>query len=269
MNHLADLKQLGTSMILPVFGLLGVISYLFGTMLSGQIHQLAKSADRIASEEPGLTIAAHGSDEFAQESQSLNDMSQSLAVAYRELQDRAEQYKQHSSYLAERDKMKTAMLSTALDAIITIDEYDVVCDFNEAAETLFGFSLEEVIGQEMAELIVPEKYREPHRKGMKHWQESGEGPVLGFRIEIEAQNKQGQEFPIELAITPFIHYWQPFSSDSGFHISVVLSLHADPHELLIPAGIQFNCLFCNFCKGIDCCYRFCYITFEAHRFNDT
>jgi PAS domain S-box-containing protein len=94
------------------------------------------------------------------------------------------------------------MLSTALDAIVTIDEEGRVHDFNLAAEKLFGYTRDEVLGREMAELIVPEAYREAHRGGMAHWRATGEANVFGIRIEIDAQNRQGEIFPIELAITP-------------------------------------------------------------------
>jgi PAS domain S-box-containing protein len=104
--------------------------------------------------------------------------------------------------MSERDVVRRAMLSTALDAIITIDGDGIVSEYNLAAEQIFGYSYEEVIGKEMASLIIPDQYRDAHRKGMLHWHKTGEGPVLGIRMEIEAQNKQGKVFPIELAITP-------------------------------------------------------------------
>ena len=86
-----------------------------------------------------------------------------------------------SSNLSERDALKSAMLSTALDAIITIDGDGLVSEYNLAAERIFGYSYEEAIGQEMAALIVPEKYRDAHRLGMLNWHKTGEGPVLGTR----------------------------------------------------------------------------------------
>ena len=107
-----------------------------------------------------------------------------------------------STQLAAGDAIKSAMLSTALDAIVTIDEEGKVHDFNAASEKLFGYTRDEVVGQDMAELIVPEKYRKAHKKGMRHWKATGEANVFGIRIEIEAENKNGKIFPIELAITP-------------------------------------------------------------------
>jgi PAS domain S-box-containing protein len=197
-----ELKQMGVWLILPVIGFLGVLSYLLGSVLTRPLNALIKGADEIAAQGPGQTLKVHGKDEIARVTSSLNDMSESLAVSYRELHQTAERYKQMSTRLTERDAIKSAMLSTSLDAIITIDGDGMVNEYNPAAEQIFGYSYEEAIGKEMAALIVPEKYRTAHREGMLNWHQTGEGPVLGVRLEIEARHKNGKVFPIELAITP-------------------------------------------------------------------
>ena len=202
-HHLVDeLKQVGFLMVLLVIGFFGVLSYLLGSVLTRPLNALIKGADEIAAQGPGQTLKVHGKDEIARVTSSLNDMSESLSVSYRELHQTAERYKQMSTKLTERDAIKSAMLSTSLDAIITIDGDGLVNEFNPAAEQIFGYSYEEAIGKEMAALMVPEKYRTAHREGMKNWHQTGEGPVLGVRLEIEAQHKSGKVFPIELAITP-------------------------------------------------------------------
>jgi len=197
-----ELKQMEFRVILPVIVFLGVLSYLFGSILTRSLNTLIKGADEIAAQGPGKTLDVRGKDEIARVTSSFNDMSESLAITYKELHQTAERYKQLSTRLTERDAIKSAMLSTSLDAIITIDGDGLVSEYNPAAEQIFGYSYEEVIGKEMAALIVPETYRVGHREGMRNWHQTGEGPVLGTRLEIEAQNKSGKVFPIELAITP-------------------------------------------------------------------
>ncbi len=96
---------------------------------------------------------------------------------------------------------KAAILETALDCIITMDHEGKVVEFNPAAERTFGYSQSEVVGQELADLIVPVSLRDRHRKGMAHYLATGEGPVLGKRLELPALRADGTEFPIELAIT--------------------------------------------------------------------
>ena len=95
------------------------------------------------------------------------------------------------------------ILDTALDCIITMDEQGRVREFNPAAERVFGYSRSEALGRELAELIVPPALREGHRRGLAHYLATGEGPVLGRRIEINAQRRDGSEILVELAITAF------------------------------------------------------------------
>jgi two-component system sensor histidine kinase/response regulator len=97
-----------------------------------------------------------------------------------------------------------AVLASALDAIVTIDSKGLIIEFNPSAARTFGWSAEEAVGRRLSELIIPERYRGAHERGMKHYAQSGEGPVLGSRIEIEALHREGNEFPIELAITPIL-----------------------------------------------------------------
>ncbi len=107
---------------------------------------------------------------------------------------------------AERDvraseARKSAILETALDCIITMDHEGNVVEFNPAAERTFGYSRDQVIGQELAKFIIPPPLRERHRTGMAHYLATGEGPVLGKRLELPALRADGTEFPVELAIT--------------------------------------------------------------------
>lgn len=100
------------------------------------------------------------------------------------------------------EALKRGVFESALDAVITIDEAGDILEFNPAAEQTFGHRAEDVIGTEMGSVIVPERLRGAHDAGMKHYLETGEGPVLGVRIEVPALRANGTEFPCELAITP-------------------------------------------------------------------
>lgn len=102
----------------------------------------------------------------------------------------------------ESQARKAAIVENALDAIITIDHEGKVVEFNPAAERTFGYDRAGVLGREMADLIIPAPYREAHRRGLAHYLATGEGPILGKRIEVQAQRADGGEFPVELAITP-------------------------------------------------------------------
>lgn len=94
------------------------------------------------------------------------------------------------------------IINTALDAVVSMDQRGNITEWNTNAESIFGYTREEVLGNRLSDFIIPHKYREAHAAGMKKYFKTGEGTVLNQRIEISAINKEGHEFPIELAISP-------------------------------------------------------------------
>jgi diguanylate cyclase (GGDEF)-like protein/PAS domain S-box-containing protein len=98
-----------------------------------------------------------------------------------------------------------ALLDAALDAFVTIDYRGLVREFNLAAEWTFGYRRGDVLGRELAELIIPEEFREAHRAALARWTEEGPtegaGRLLGRRIEVQAMRSDGSLFPAELAIS--------------------------------------------------------------------
>ena len=94
------------------------------------------------------------------------------------------------------------MLDTALDAVIESDEQGCVTDWNLQAEVMFGWTKIDMLGRSLANTIVPPAHREAHQKGMSQFVKTGEQHVFNRRVELTALRKNGDEFPIELAITP-------------------------------------------------------------------
>ncbi|HEX8899134.1 MAG TPA: PAS domain S-box protein, partial [Chthoniobacterales bacterium] len=82
-----------------------------------------------------------------------------------------------------------------------MDAKGQVLEFNRAAERVFGYSRDEALGHELASLIIPPTLRDRHRHGLRHYLETGEAPVLGKRIEVNAMRADGVEILVELAIT--------------------------------------------------------------------
>ena len=109
-----------------------------------------------------------------------------------------EQSADHPSLI--QSALTRAILEAALDCIITIDHEGIVREWNPAAERTFGYRRDEAIGREMAAMIIPPETRDAHRRGIAQYLETGVGPVLGRRIEVEALRADGTIFPVELAI---------------------------------------------------------------------
>ncbi len=100
-----------------------------------------------------------------------------------------------------RESRLRAMLEAALDAVVSMDAQGRVIGWNPAAEAVFGYPSSEVIGREMAELIVPPRLREAHRRGLARFLESRRGVVLDRHLELTGMRRDGSEFPVELTIT--------------------------------------------------------------------
>lgn len=101
----------------------------------------------------------------------------------------------------ESEALSSAMVSAALDCVISIDASGCILEFNPAASMTFGISREDAIGRELAALIVPEELRERHRAALRRCVETGEGRILGKRLEMPAVRADGTGFPVELAVT--------------------------------------------------------------------
>jgi PAS domain S-box-containing protein len=94
------------------------------------------------------------------------------------------------------------ILDTALDAVIEMDNKGFITGWNKQAEDTFGWLAREAIGRRLSDTIIPQRLRDAHENGMRHYENTGEGPVLNQRIEIEGWHREGHEFPLELAIAP-------------------------------------------------------------------
>lgn len=144
-----------------------------------------------------------------EESELLAFMAQMLAAHYlrREVQTK----------LSESEFRMRSVLENALDAVITINSDGLIENWNLQAEEIFKYTSEEALGKSLAGMIIPEKFAAAHDRGIKHYLETGEGPVLNQRIELVAHDKDGRHFPVELSIIPFMmgdqHYFSSFLRD--------------------------------------------------------
>jgi rsbT co-antagonist protein RsbR len=103
--------------------------------------------------------------------------------------------------LRESEIRHRAILETALDGIIVMDDTGRIREFNPAAEQIFGHRRDEVLGRDLADVIIPPSWRERHRRGLAHYLATGEATILDTRVEVTALHASGSEFPAELAIS--------------------------------------------------------------------
>ncbi len=92
-----------------------------------------------------------------------------------------------------------ALLDAAVDAIIVIDHRGRIETFNSAAEVIFGFSAEEVVGENVS-LLMPEPYKSEHDSFIRNYLETGNARIIGIGREAQGKRKSGSVFPIDLSV---------------------------------------------------------------------
>jgi PAS domain S-box-containing protein len=102
--------------------------------------------------------------------------------------------------LAVSEARQRAILEAALDGVLSIDDQARITYANTAAEKIFGYRADELIGRPLGETIVP-PLRQAHRDGFARYLATREAHILDQRIEITAMRADGSEFPAELTIT--------------------------------------------------------------------
>lgn len=117
---------------------------------------------------------------------------------------------ERSQALRDSERRKAAILDSAFDAIITMNHAGRIIEFNPAAERMFGHARTEVLGADLAELIIPPRLRRSHRDALAHYLATGEGPILGQRVELPGLRADGSEFPAEVAVSAMRIDEQPF-----------------------------------------------------------
>jgi PAS domain S-box-containing protein len=148
-----------------------------------------------------LTVAKNQAVIALQEARLLGEQKRLAETLERRVAERAAELAAANEGLWKSEARETAILNSALDCIVTIDHEGRITEFNPAAERTFGHRREDVLGAVLGDLIVPPALRERHRQGMARYLATGQGVVIGKRVEMTALRADGTEFPVELAIT--------------------------------------------------------------------
>jgi len=104
--------------------------------------------------------------------------------------------------LRESENRFRTLAETASDAIITIDEDSRIVYANQATETIFGYTADELSGNEMT-MLMPEYLRHLHKQGFKRYRETGERHISWQAVELPGLHKSGAEIPLELSFGEF------------------------------------------------------------------
>jgi len=94
-----------------------------------------------------------------------------------------------------------AVAETANDAVVSADGDGNIVYFNPAAERIFGYAADDVLGRPLT-LLMPERFHNAHRAGLHRFLAGGEARVIGKTVELVGRRKDGSEFPIEISLSP-------------------------------------------------------------------
>ena len=113
-------------------------------------------------------------------------------------------WKRAEEAVGDREARLAAILNTAADAIITIDDRGGIQSVNLAAERLFAYAAAEMIGQNV-KMLMPAPYREEHDDYLSRYMRTGEKHIIGVGREVVGCRKGGSTFPMELAVSEVGH----------------------------------------------------------------
>jgi PAS domain S-box-containing protein len=118
----------------------------------------------------------------------------------REVQQRTAQLRISQDELLEAHQRISAVLESAVDAIITIDAMGIIESANHATEKLFGYAIDEITGQNV-KMLMPQPYRREHDGYLRRYKETGEKHIIGIGREVVGRRKDGTSFPMQLAVS--------------------------------------------------------------------
>ena len=113
------------------------------------------------------------------------------------------EHRRHEASLARSEAYSRAIIEAAAEGIITVDAKGCIGSFNRAAEQMFGYTAEEVIGKDV-HILVPEPVRNKHAGYVKEFAKTGKATIVGSGREVSARHKDGSIFPINLAASEIL-----------------------------------------------------------------
>src|SRR5208283_1371987 len=119
-----------------------------------------------------------------------------IIINSRDISDR----KRNEEELRASEETLRVISDTALDAVILMDSTGQVGHWNSAAEKMFGYTREEILGRDLHHLLAPPHDRELYEKARPHFLRTGQGAAIRKVLELEAVHKDGNRFPVEVSV---------------------------------------------------------------------
>ena len=136
--------------------------------------------------------------QLAEESRAIevHELIDSLNAVSKALHD------EHALALANESR-KNAIMQASHDALISIDDKGSIVDFNLSAQTMFGYSEDEVRGKLLSSILIPPALRHAHESGMQNFRATRHSEIFNKRLQVQSIRRSGDMFPVELTVSPF------------------------------------------------------------------
>ncbi len=169
------------------------------------LNALTTAAAGMADGDYASRVPAQRRDELGNLAAAFNTMAGRVEDAQQRLEQRVQE--RTAELLASREQF-SAIATTAQEAIVTANAAGAVTYFNPGAERIFGHTADEVRGRPLT-ILMPERYRERHRRGFARYLETGESKVIGRTLELTGLRRDGSEFPVELSLSAWRRDGEP------------------------------------------------------------
>ena len=177
--------------------IVGVLFVLLFMFISGRINRLLRRIANFSSKALEIEQAQpKGGNQLLVMEEWIRNFSQAVMKARDEMRAR------YTAEIQEREALKSAVLDTSLDPIVTIDQKGRVVDFNPTAEHTFGFSAQEATGKQLSKLVFAKGSREAFNAFLKQSLFESEDEKTSVMRKLSAVSKDGKELPVEVAIKP-------------------------------------------------------------------
>ncbi len=221
----ASIQRIGqqVTQMLTGFTIVGTVVALLVAMLLSRtitepIRRLLTGVNEIAAGNLGTHIDVAGDDELGQLATAFNDMACKLKRSHDQLEsmvaertaELTERNNELQTEVAERWRAEeqlrrsearfSIMADSAQDAILMMNPEGHITFYNKTAETMFGWSAAEALGQDLHALIAPERYHKAYLHGLTRYRQTGQGAAVGKTLELTALRKDGTQFPIEISL---------------------------------------------------------------------